>query len=547
MNDIIRFLSENSLLLLFIVAAIGYPLGRIKIGGASLGVSAVLFVGLAIGALSPDLKLPASIYELGVVLFVYCIGLSSGSIFFSSMKRQGLKSNLLVLGGLLFAAGLAAAAHYLFDLKATMISGMYAGSLTNTPALAGVVDLIKTTASPELVETLMAEPVVAYSLAYPMGTLGVILVIFIMQRAWKVDYAAEARQARELGPLNEPLQSITLLVTTAPTLTIAELIRQHDWNVVFGRYKRGTQVKLVTGPLKLEVGDHISLVGTVEELQAVRSLLGEGADERLEFDLTQYDKRRIFISNPRITGRRLKELNLVNTHGAMVTRLRRGDLEVLPHGETTLMLGDQVRVIAPHDQMEAIIQLFGDSYRGVSEIDVLTFSLGLALGLLLGMVPIALPGGMTLKLGMAGGPLIVALILGALGRTGPVIWQIPYSANLTLRQIGLILFLAGIGTRAGYSFVSMLTQGNGPIIFLAGTVVTCLTAFMVLWVGYKVLRIPLGILTGMVAGMQTAPAALGFATEQSRNELPNIGYATVYPVAMIAKILLAQALLLLFM
>jgi len=547
MNDIIRFLSENSLLLLFIVAAIGYPLGRIKIGGASLGVSAVLFVGLAIGALSPDLKLPASIYELGVVLFVYCIGLSSGSIFFSSMKRQGLKSNLLVLGGLLFAAGLAAAAHYLFDLKATMISGIYAGSLTNTPALAGVVDLIKTTASPELVETLMAEPVVAYSLAYPMGTLGVILVIFIMQRAWKVDYAAEARQARELGPLNEPLQSITLLVTTAPTLTIAELIRQHDWNVVFGRYKRGTQVKLVTGPLKLEVGDHISLVGTVEELQAVRSLLGEGADERLEFDLTQYDKRRIFISNPRITGRRLKELNLVNTHGAMVTRLRRGDLEVLPHGETTLMLGDQVRVIAPHDQMEAIIQLFGDSYRGVSEIDVLTFSLGLALGLLLGMVPIALPGGMTLKLGMAGGPLIVALILGALGRTGPVIWQIPYSANLTLRQIGLILFLAGIGTRAGYSFVSMLTQGNGPIIFLAGTVVTCLTAFMVLWVGYKVLRIPLGILTGMVAGMQTAPAALGFATEQSRNELPNIGYATVYPVAMIAKILLAQALLLLFM
>ena len=145
MSGIIRFLSENPLLLLFIVAGIGYPLGRIKIGGASLGVSAVLFVGLAIGALSPDLKLPASIYELGVVLFVYCIGLSSGSIFFSSMKRQGLKANLLILGGLLFAAGLAALAHYLFDVKATMVSGMYAGSLTNTPALAGVVDLIKPT------------------------------------------------------------------------------------------------------------------------------------------------------------------------------------------------------------------------------------------------------------------------------------------------------------------------------------------------------------------------------------------------------------------
>ena len=220
---------------------------------------------------------------------------------------------------------------------------------------------------------------------------------------------------------------------------------------------------------------------------------------------------------------------------------------MLPHGQTTLMLGDQVRVIAPHNQMENVIQLFGDSYRGVSEIDVLTFSLGLALGLLLGMVPIHLPGGLTLKLGMAGGPLIVALVLGALGRTGPVIWQIPYSANLTLRQIGLVLFLAGIGTRAGYSFISMITQGNGPIIFIAGALVTCLTMLVTMWVGYKLLHIPMGLLTGMVAGLQTAPAALGFATEQSHNELPNIGYATVYPVAMISKILLAQALLLMFM
>ncbi|HNR46358.1 MAG TPA: aspartate:alanine exchanger family transporter [Anaerolineaceae bacterium] len=547
MSGIIRFLSENPLLLLFIVAGIGYPLGRIKIGGASLGVSAVLFVGLAIGALSPDLKLPASIYELGVVLFVYCIGLSSGSIFFSSMKRQGLKANLLILGGLLFAAGLAALAHYLFDVKATMVSGMYAGSLTNTPALAGVVDLIKTTAPADTVEMLMAEPVVAYSLSYPMGTLGVILVIFILQRAWKIDYAAEARQARELGPLNEPLQSITLRVLNTQTLTIAELIRQNDWNVVFGRYKRAEAVKLVTGPLLLEAGDYISLVGTIEELNSVQKTLGEAVEERLEFDLSHFDKRRVFISNPKITGRRLSELNLVNTYGAMVTRLRRGDLEVLPHGQTTLMLGDQVRVIAPHNQMENVIQLFGDSYRGVSEIDVLTFSLGLALGLLLGMVPIHLPGGLTLKLGMAGGPLIVALVLGALGRTGPVIWQIPYSANLTLRQIGLILFLAGIGTRAGYSFISMITQGNGPIIFIAGALVTCLTMLVTMWVGYKLLHIPMGLLTGMVAGLQTAPAALGFATEQSHNELPNIGYATVYPVAMISKILLAQALLLMFM
>ncbi len=546
MDTIIQVLQSNPILLLFLVAGIGYPLGRIRIGGATLGVAAVLFVGLAFGALSPDLKLPEIVYTLGLVLFVYCIGLSSGAVFFNSLRRQGLKSNALVVGGIFLAGLLAAACHLIRDFKATLTAGAFAGSLTNTPALAAILEHIRAVTPPSLSEAVQSEPVIAYSLTYPMGVLGMILMIFILQKIWHVDYASEEHTAHGMGPLNEPLETCTVQVNH-PFPSVAELIRRSSLNIIFGRRKRKGEVILVNGQTDLQPGDLVSLIGSKEDLDSAFHLLGTPAMERLEFDLTSYDKKRVFVSNPKIIGRRLKELNLFNQHGAIASRLRRGDLEILPRGDTSLLLGDQVQVIVPHEEMDNVVKLFGDSYRGVSEIDVLTFSLGLGLGLLLGMLPIPLPGGITLKLGIAGGPLIVALILGAQGRTGSVVWQIPYSANLALRQIGLIMFLAGVGTRSGYAFYSTLQTGNGPALFLAGTIITCVTAFTTLWVGYKVLKIPMGLLTGILAGLQTQPTVLGFAQEQTHNELPNIGYATVYPVAMITKILLAQVILILFL
>ncbi len=534
----VQILIDNPLLLLFVVAAIGYPLGQIKVWGVNLGVAAVLFAGLAVGALHPDLKLPEIVYQLGLVLFVYTIGLSSGSLFFTSLRRKGLANNLLVTGGLLLAALLAAVAHRLLGFKATLTAGMYAGSLTNTPALAAVLEHVKA-AAPQV----LAEPVIAYSLTYPVGVLGMILAIYILQRAWKIDYEQEAVQVKEYSASHEPLQTRTIQVTRPCGQTVSELAHQHHWNVIFGRIRHAGEVSLVTGRTALECGDFVSLVGTREALEVATEALGEISDERLEFDLSQYDKRRIIVSDPAIPGRRLRDLNLFERFGAVVTRVRRGDLEMLPHGDTVLSLGDQVRVVAPHENMDQVAAFLGDSYRAVSEIDILTFSLGLALGLLLGLAPIPLPGGVMLSLGLAGGPLIVALVLGTVGRTGPMVWELPYSANLTLRQIGLVLFLAGVGTRSGYAFISTLMQGGGLLIFAAGAAITCLTALLALWVGYRLLKIPMGLLTGILAGMQTQPAVLGFALEQTHNDLPNIGYATVYPVAMIVKIVLAQILL----
>ncbi len=541
----IQILIDNPLLLLFTVAAIGYPLGRIKFRGSSLGVAAVLFVGLAIGSLHPDLKLPEIIYLLGLVLFVYTIGLSSGRGFFASFKRKGLRDNLLVVGALIVAAVLAAIAHAVLHLKSTLTAGMYAGSLTNTPALAGVLEAIKGFAPQPLLDQVLAEPVVGYSVTYPVGIVGMILAIGLLQKLWKVDYASEAGRLGDLSALGKRIDNRTIRVTRSEACQrpIHEIVHEQKWDVVFGRMQHEHELSLPHGWTTFCPGDLVTVVGAREDLDKVTAYLGEESNDRLELDRSELDYRRIFVSNPKVAGHRLRDLNLPQQFGAVVTRVRRGDVEFMPHGDTILELGDRVRVLTRRDHMDVVSAFLGDSYRAISEIDILSFSLGLALGLLVGIIPIPLPGGVTLKLGFAGGPLIVALILGAQERTGPIVWSLPYSANLTLRQIGLILFLAGIGTRAGYAFVSTFTQGGGILIFVAGAIITCVTASAMLLIGYKLFKIPMGLLTGILAGLQTQPAVLGYALEQAGNDLPNIGYAEVYPIATIAKIVLAQLLL----
>ncbi|MDZ7267616.1 MAG: transporter [candidate division KSB1 bacterium] len=541
----IQILLAQPLLLLFLVAAIGYPLGQIKIHGSSPGVAAVLFVGLAFGGLHPGLELPEIIYLLGLVIFVYTVGLGSGPGFFTSFRRSGLRNNLLVLGMLLLAMLLTVFWHFALRLPPALTAGLFAGSLTNTPALAGVLDQVKRSAGGPENQHLLTAPVIGYSLAYPMGVIGVLLAIYLLQRFWKIDYAREAASQRESGVLGARLQNRTLRVIQPHFfgLTLRELKTQQGWQVVFGRMKREGRLSLAGEQTRLQAGDLLSVVGTAEDLERVTAALGEVSNEHLDLDRSQLDYRRIFVSNPRVAGHRLRDLNLPQQYGAVITRVRRGDLEFLPHGDTVLELGDRIRVLTRRDHMEAVSAFFGDSYRALSEIDILTFSLGLALGLVAGLVPIPLPGGVVIRLGFAGGPLLVAMILATLRRTGPLVWHMPYSANLTLRQIGLILFLAGIGIRSGHAFFSMLTQGNSLALFAAGAGITLVVAFLTLLIGHRVLKIPMSILIGVLAGLQTQPAALGFALEQTRNDLPNLGYASVYPLAMIVKIILAQVLL----
>jgi putative transport protein len=535
----------NPLLLLFTVSALGYAIGRLKFRGTSLGVAAVLFVGLAFGALSPELVLPEAILDLGLVIFVYSIGLSSGPGFLASFQRKGLRDNLFVLGMVLLAGTLAAVASVLLALEPAVTAGLYAGSLTNTPALAALLDNIGRTAPADLRQSLQAAPVIGYSVAYPVGVLGVILAVSVMQHRWQIDYQAEARQLRRFHLVEQQLYLQTVRVTRPGVTGIAlrELRRRYQWKALFSRLKRGENMTLARAQTRLQIDDLVNVIGIPEDVAAVAEKLGEPASEHLELDRTDYDFRRIFVSNPEVVGRRLAELHLPEQYGAIITRVRRGDIDLLADADTILELGDRVRVVGRRSDMPAFGALFGDSYRALSEIDLLSFGLGISLGLLVGAIPIPLPGGLTLRLGLAGGPLIVGLILGALRRSGPILWTMPYSAGLTLRQLGLAMLLAAIGVRSGYTFVTTLAQSGGLAIFLAGALITAATAFLTLWIGYRRLKIPFGMLSGMLAGLQTQPAVLGYSLEQADNELPNIGYSLVYPVATIAKIVIAQVLL----
>ncbi|GFO55846.1 putative transporter [Geomonas sp. Red276] len=539
-----KILLDNPLLLLFLVAGIGYPLGRIKIFGSSFGVAAVLFVGLAFGAMHPQMKLPDVIYMLGLSIFIYAIGLSGGPVFVTSFKREGLRYNLLVLTILGICAIVTALAGGLFHFKPSITAGIYSGSLTSTPSIAAIIDTLRHNfRGGGNLDQILAEPVVGYSITYPMGLIGTVLAISLAQRLWKIDFKAEAKQLRSLGAATEPLRNYTIAVKRGEVCCgkpVEQLRREQGWDVIFGRVKRDGQYLLASPEERLREGDLVTVVGTSEELERVAAFLGEKSTEEIDLDRSEFDFRRIFVSNPAVAGRRLSDLDLRGKYGAVVTRVRRGDDEFLPHGDLSLELGDRVRVVTHHDNMKAVTRLFGDSYRAVSEIDVLTFGLGLAMGLSLGLLPIPLPGGITFKLGFAGGPLVTGIVLGTIGRTGKMFWNLPYSANITLRQIGMVLFLAGVGTGAGYSFLSTFVNGGGLLFFGVGTGITCLASLLVLGIGYRMMKIPMTLLMGIVAGMQTQSAVLGYALDQTRNDLPNIGFASVYPAATVFKIVLVQ-------
>ncbi|MEF2280206.1 TrkA C-terminal domain-containing protein [Deinococcus sp. YIM 134068] len=531
----LNLLVDNAVLTLFVVLLLGLGLGSLRLFGFSLGAAGVLFAGLLVNALDPRVRLDPVVYELGLALFVYAIALAGGGHFWRSLNRQGLVQNLLVLGALALGAGLTLLAGRLLGLDPALTAGLYTGAFTSTPALASVIEAVSEQPG-------LGDPVVTYSIAYPMGVIGVMLATFFLGRRFRPDYAAEARS---LNFSADELVTRPLRVREDTGLTAEELQRRHGGRVVFGRVAHEGRLEIVDARSVLRPGDLVSVTGAPDDVGAVIAHLGEEGPESLTTDRSVLDFRRIFVSNPRVVGHRLADLRLPERFGATVTRVRRGDRDIVPGGDTMLELGDRVRVLSARARLDEVSRYFGDSYRRLSEINLLTFSLGLVLGLLLGTLPLPLPGGTTFRLGVAGGPLLVGLLLGALGRTGRVVWTIPYSANLTLRQLGLAIFLAGVGLRSGSRFAAQLGSPQGLSLLLAGTLVTAAVVTLLLWVGHRLLKLPYSLMTGLGAGMNTHPAILSYATERTGNEVPEVSYATVYPVALLGKILLAQAILLL--
>ncbi len=531
---------EEALLYLFLAAALGSLLGNLKWRGNSLGVASVLFVGLAIGAIRPDIKIPDIIKLLGLAIFVYSIGLSSGASFFSSLKNRGVSNlvlTLLILGILSLCIGVAAA---LLGFDAASAAGLLAGITTNTPALAGLLDAILKNGG-DSVQFMSNNAVVGYSISYPAGVLGLMIALSVMQHLLRVNYAAESKALSKEFSTGLPLVNQTIKITQEAFIgaTLRDVKQQEQLQIVFGRLRRDGMDQLCHLEIHLQANDLISIVGEQEEVARTAALLGEPVDIDISGDRSVFDVRRIFVSNPKVAGQTIASLNLHEQYPVVLTRIRRGDVDSLVSSDTVLELGDRIRVLARKSDMKQIAQLFGDSYEHISHIDLLSFGFGMGIGILIGSIEMTLPGNIIFSLGFAGGPLVAGLVLSYLRRSGPILWALPYSANLTLRQIGLMLMLAAIGINSGSTFLQTMLSPVGPQMLLSGLFISILAGILILFIGYKWLKIPFVLLSGMVSHH---PANLDFANNRAGNKIPTYGYALAYPLLLIGKIIFVQVL-----
>lgn len=534
-----EYLSNNPLITLFLVIAIGYGLGMVKFGKNKLGVAAVLFCGLIFGQVVTDIHIPDTIIWLGLIIFIYSIGLVSGASFFTSIQNKGWRNISFIFLMLAFTAVVAVVLAMLFDLDQVILAGLYAGSTTNTSSLAALLDLISQTTSPSVAGTLLDKAVTGFSITYPMGIFGVMIAIYIIEKLIKVDYAAEERQLSEEFGLHGVIRTIRVEITNPETmgLTIRDFKLKHQLNLVFGRFSRKGDIYLPNYDTTFQEGDIFVLLGSEDALVEGVPKLGARTQVTLPLEGSSYMNKRVFVSNPKIVGVTLASLNLQERFSILISRIRRGDIDLIATPNTILELGDRIRFVVRKDQVEDVQNFFGDSYDLVSKLNLSTFGIGICLGLIVGTINIPLPGDIVIKLGFAGGPLLMALILGALHKTGPILWTIPYSTNITLRQIGLILMLAGIGINSGNAFFSTIASVEGLKIFGVGTLVVLISATVMLIVGYKLFKIPFSLLLGMIANQ---PAILDFAVEKTRNKLPSVGFALMLPIAIITKIIFTQ-------
>src|SRR5262245_36487710 len=521
MLDLARdIIGSQPILATFLAIGLGYLVGQISIGGFSLGVGAVLFVGLAIGWFAPKAQIVGPIGLTGLIMFLYGIGILYGRQFFEGMSgAAGRKYNLLalvaVVAGLFVALGLG----QMLGIKIGHTLGIYAGSMTSTATLQAALDVMGN-----------KDPSIGYSIAYPFGVIGPILCIYFMTRAVKPTFPAKAQRfhMREvtLG-FGRPTQTLDDLVETLPNGVQVTMLRKSGENLV------------PADDIELAAGDAVMLVAEREEdITAAAAQLGKVEPGRIAKDRSALDYIRVFVGKAAMVGVPLGRLPLPAGFPAHVLHVRRYDADIVPRPDLMLEFGDRVGVLTPPDRKEEIRKYFGDTVKATAEFSYVSLGIGMVLGLLLGLVPIPIPGVGTVTLGVGGGPLLVALLLGKLRRTGPMLWTMPLPANIVLRNYGLALFLAAVGINAGQPFVRTVSESGFTILFI-GMAVLLTTVIIVLVVGY-LMRVPFDDLVGVASGATGNPAILVYSTRMAPTERPDIGYAMIFPSMTIVKVIAVQ-------
>jgi putative transport protein len=540
----------HAVLALAVVAALGLALGGLRVRGIGLGIAGVLFAGIAMGhfGLEIDHTVQDFVREFGLVLFVYTIGMQAGPGFFVSLRRHGLQLNLLAASTVLLGAAFALAIGRLGHFDLALTAGLFSGATTNTPALGAVLEALKSVSEAGSARHVL--PGIGYAVAYPFGILGIILAMLALRAAFKISISREVEAFElEQQSAHEPLGRMNVRVDNEnfDGLTIAELPALAELGIAISRvrHRDATEVETALAGTKIRCGDVLLAVGTASRLEKFRLIAGERSTEDLMKAQGRVTWRPVRVTARAVLGKPLRELALDQFYGVTVTRVNRAAIELPPSAELRLQFGDTLQVVGPRESMPEVMRVLGDSASDLSHTNFVAVFIGIALGVLVGMYPFQI-GGLPapLRLGLAGGPLIVAILLSRARRIGPVIWHMPPEANTALRELGIVLFLACVGMKAGGSFFKVLLHGDGLLWMGAGAIITIVPLLIVGGVARAFFRLNFMRICGLLAGSMTDPPALAFAHTITRSDAPSVAYASVYPLAMLLRILIAQLMIL---
>lgn len=535
------------------VIAVGVLLGKIKIFGISLGVTFVLFVGILVGhfGFTGNTPILNFVQDFGLILFVFCIGLQVGPSFFSSFKKGGVAMNMIAVG--IVALNIAVALIMYFVLQGRvdipMMVGILCGAVTNTPGLGA--------ANEALTQINYSGPQIAmgYACAYPLGVMGIILSMILIRIICRIDLSKEEEEIKRGEEANPHLKPFFLNLEVHNEALLGKTVLQvrnflaRDF-VCSRIMKSDGCVYIPTANTVLELNDKMFIVCAEDDSEAIIAFIGPEVQNVNWEAQGNTDKpmvsRRILVTQSNINGKTLGELHFNSMYGVNVTRVNRSGMDLFASRQLTLQVGDRVMVVGPQDAVERVAGLLGNQLKRLDHPNIVTIFVGILCGILFGSLPLAIPGIPTpVKLGLAGGPLIISILIGRFGHKVKLVTYTTMSANLMLREVGLALFLASVGIKAGGSFVQTVVEGDGLLYVGIGFLITIIPLIIMGIVARWRHKLNYYTLMGLIAGSNTDPPALAYANQVSSNDAPAVGYSTVYPLSMFLRILTAQLLILL--
>ena len=539
---------------LALVAVVGLWIGNVKIRGVGFGIGGVLFGGIIVGHFVDQAGVALSspmlhfIQEFGLILFVYTIGIQVGPGFFASLRVSGLRLNLfafliVILGGLVTAV-----LHKLFNIPLPVVLGIFSGAVTNTPALGAGQQILRDLGVPFEVVDQMG---MSYAMAYPFGICGILLTMWLVRLFFRINIEKEAQRFEESsGNGHAHLHTINVRVEN-PNLNqmaIQDVPMLNSDNIVCSRLKRGELLMVPAPGTLIQAGDLLHLVGRPEDLHNAQLVIGQEVATSLSTRGTDLKVERVVVTNEKVLGKKIRDLHVKQRYDVVISRLNRAGVELVASSSASLQFGDILNLVGRPEAIDAVAAELGNAQQKLQQVQMLPVFIGIGLGVLLGSIPLFIPGfPAALKLGLAGGPLIMALILGRIGSIGKLYWFMPPSANLALRELGIVLFLAVVGLKSGGDFVATLTQGDGLSWIAYGIFITAIPLLTVGILARMLAKMNYLTLCGMLAGSMTDPPALAFANNlHATSGAAALSYATVYPLVMFLRIITPQLLAVLF-